>query len=98
MPVHNWKRVRSGTFHAFHTSWIGEIQKALNSGLLPREYYVLAEQVAGETGPDVLALHAPDGDANDWSPGSSSAGGLAVAEAPPGTREVHRSIEVGIER
>ena len=83
MPAHNWKRVRSGTFHAFHTAWIGELQKALNGGLLPKDYYVLAEQVAGEAGPDVLALHSPDGDSemlpdSHWQPG-----GLALAEAPP---------------
>ena len=36
MPVHDWTRVDAGTFHAFHTLWIGEIMKALNAGLLPR--------------------------------------------------------------
>ena len=86
MPAHDWKRVRSGTFHAFHTGWIGELQKALNAGLLPSEYYAQAEQVAGEIIPDVLALHSPgeplDGDG--WSPeADSESGELAVAEAPP---------------
>ncbi len=83
MPAHNWQRVRAGTFHAFHTAWIGELQKALNGGLLPKDYYVLAEQLAGEAGPDVLALHSPNGD-TDWSPESGSpTGGLAIADAPP---------------
>ena len=84
MPAHNWQRVRSGTFHDFHSAWIAELRRVLNGGLLPREYYVLTEQVAGETGPDVLTLHAPDGDPHDWTPDAeSSGGGLAVAEAPP---------------
>ena len=41
MPVHDWTRVDSGIYHAFHTAWAGEIQKALNGGLLPPGYYVL---------------------------------------------------------
>ena len=83
LSAHNWKRVRSGTFYAFHTAWIGELQKALNGGLLPKDYYVLAEQLAGEAGPDVLALHSPDGE-SDWSPESAGpVGGLAIADAPP---------------
>ena len=60
MAVHNWKRVRSGMFHDFHTAWIGELRRALNTGLLPPDYYVMAEQVAGDVGPDVLALHSPN--------------------------------------
>ena len=60
MAVHNWKRVRSGTFHDFHTAWIGELRRALNTGVLPPDYYVMAEQVAGDIGPDVLALHSPN--------------------------------------
>ena len=39
MPVHNWKRVQSGIFHDFHTAWIGELRRVLNSGLLPPEFY-----------------------------------------------------------
>jgi hypothetical protein len=46
MPVHDWTRVDAGTFHAFHTLWISELMKALNTGVLPKGYYALAEQVA----------------------------------------------------
>jgi Protein of unknown function (DUF4058) len=82
MPVHNWKRVSSGTFHDFHTAWIGELRRVLNTGLLPPKFYALAEQIAGEIGPDVLALHSPDEPAgNDGD--SDRHGGLMVAEAPP---------------
>lgn len=81
MPIHNWKRVRSGTFHDFHTAWIGELRRVLNTGLLPPDFYAQAEQIAGEVGPDVLALHHPEDDAE--SDDGESAGGLMVAKAPP---------------
>ena len=51
MPIHDWTRVSAGTFHAFHLSWISEIQEALNSGLLPADYYAQAEQTGGPMGP-----------------------------------------------
>ena len=47
MPIHDWARVDAGVFHSFHISWIAELTKVLNSGLLPPEYYALGEQVAG---------------------------------------------------
>lgn len=56
MPMHDWKRVDAGIFHAFHHEWISEIGRALNRGLLPNDLYALPEQVAGGFGPDVLAL------------------------------------------
>ena len=70
MRVHDWSRVDVGTFHHFHHSWIEEIQRALNGGLLPEWLYALAvqpgrldlqnaEQQVSEFGPDVLALQAP---------------------------------------
>jgi hypothetical protein len=89
MAVHNWKRVRSGTFHDFHTAWIGELRRALNTGLLPTDYYVMAEQVAGQVGPDVLALHSPDDFEDEFrgdgieSEIESGGGGLLLATAPP---------------
>ena len=56
MPLHDWSLVSPGTFHGFHTAWIAELARALNNGLLPESYYAESEQVAGQTGPDVLAL------------------------------------------
>jgi hypothetical protein len=56
MPIHNWRRVDAGIFHAFHHDWITEISRALNRGLLPTSYYALPEQIAGSSGPDVLTL------------------------------------------
>src|SRR5438445_2251094 len=72
MPIHDWTRVQAGIFHHFHHSWIEEIQRALNNGLLPDEYYAMAEQQAAGFGPDVLTLQArsPDPDARDRSSGN----------------------------
>src|SRR5260370_42544471 len=50
MPVHDWTRVSDGTFHDFHYSWVLEIKRALKNGLLPKGYYVMAEQIGGELG------------------------------------------------
>jgi len=59
MPAHDWTRVSDGTFHDFHYSWVLEIKRALKRGLLPKGYYVMAEQVGGDLGsPDVLTLQA----------------------------------------
>jgi hypothetical protein len=71
MLVHDWTRVRAGIFQHFHFEWIGDVSRVLNRGLLPPNYYALAEQIAGELGPDVLTLHGPPGDA-------------VLAEEPPG--------------
>jgi hypothetical protein len=62
MPIHDWTRVSAGTFHHFHHSWIDAIAEALNAGLLPGEYYAMAEQFAAGFGRDVLTLHAPEGE------------------------------------
>jgi hypothetical protein len=80
MPIHDWRRVHAGTYHDFHTSWISELKKQLNKGLLPEGFYALSEQTAGDTGPDVLTLQVD-------APGQDSfgvpEGGTAIAVAPP---------------
>lgn len=84
MPVHDWTRVESGIFHAFHVGWIPEIQKALNEGLLPEGYYALAEQHYGRPITDLLTLHASPGESPlEGLPPLPDVGGTAVAEAPP---------------
>ncbi len=91
MPIHDWTRVTAGTFHAFHVSWISELQGAMNAGVLPPDYYAMAEQVAGEVIPDMLTLQDIRGsrrsDALDLNErgdrGSSGGAGLAVATMPP---------------
>src|SRR5947208_5975720 len=80
MPVHDWTRVEAGIFHDFHHDWITEIKRALNRGLLPPDYYALAEQIAGGLGPDVLTLQGP----TNGAPVPDSRGGaVALATAPP---------------
>jgi hypothetical protein len=89
MPVHDWTRVLSGTFHDFHQAWITEMRNALNAGLLPEGYYALAEQVAGGPHPDVLTLEAYDepwNDAGSHEPGEPGGTSVAVAERPPQVR------------
>jgi len=94
MPMHDWTRVPAGIFHAFHNTWIADLQKVLNAGLLPRDYYALGEQQSGDVGPDVIALHAHDDEADDHSAADSGSpsvsvdageGGsaIALAETPP---------------
>jgi hypothetical protein len=56
MSIHDWTRVEAGIFHHFHHEWITAISNLLNDGLLPDDYYALAEQEAAGFGPDVLTL------------------------------------------
>jgi hypothetical protein len=59
MPVHDWTRVDAGIFHDFHLGWIAAIKKALNTGLLPKDYYALCEQHAAWTINDLLNAIPP---------------------------------------
>jgi hypothetical protein len=87
MPIHDWKRVTAGTWHAFHVSWIAELQLSLNGGILPADYYAQAEQFAGLIGPDVLTLQMADAPSDGESVSSAeSNGGVAVRVAPPRMR------------
>lgn len=91
MPVHDWTRVASGIFHDFHLTWIAELKKALNGGLLPDEYYALAEQRIPALVPDVLTLKGVE----NGDPGSyelpSPLGGPAVLVAPPKKKPIAES-------
>jgi Protein of unknown function (DUF4058) len=86
MPIHDWTRVSAGTFHAFHLSWMAELQEALNGGILPPDYYAQAEQIAGPMGPDILTLQVPDFPSNGNPAGRPGAGGVGIATAPPRAR------------
>ncbi len=68
MPLHDWTPIEDGIFHDFHFEMIRAVKRLLNAGLLPSEYYALAEQIAGGPGPDTLALHR--GGAAVGSPGT----------------------------
>jgi hypothetical protein len=80
MPIHDWTRVKAGTFHNFHYRWIAAIMDALNGGVLPSGYFAMAEQIVGGPEGDVVTL---DRSANGHprTPG----GGIAVAEVRPKT-------------
>lgn len=80
MPVHDWSRVAAGIFHDFHHAWIEEIKRALNAGVLPDDYYALAEQRTAGYGPDVLALQVDSGEEELWSEPAQRDGGLMVAK------------------
>jgi hypothetical protein len=83
MPIHDWTRVEAGIFHHFHHDWITELARALNRGLLPADYYALAEQYAAGFGPDVLTLQGEPNENADGSPGASPvSGGIALLAAP----------------
>ncbi len=58
MPIHDWTRVKAGIFHDFHHAWIEDIKRALNTQVLPEDYYAMAEQFASGFGPDVLTLQS----------------------------------------
>jgi hypothetical protein len=85
VPVDDWTRVSAGIFHAFHHEWISEIGRALNRGLLPAEYYALAEQQVAGFGPDILTLQRPgSGESADEPAQSGRPSGLLLA--PPRVR------------
>src|SRR5260221_14107986 len=81
MAIHDWARVSDGAFHDFHYSWVLEIKRALKRGLLPKGYYVMAEQFGGDLGaPDVLTLQAAGTSPGPEGPLSGTA---TLTESPP---------------
>ncbi len=88
MPVHNWSRIRAGTFHYFHQRWIQSIGDALNNGGLPPGYFAMSEQRADGPEPDVLTLK---GDTPETEPG-----GVSVADAPPRTRVMSVATDAAV--
>ena len=85
MPVHDWTRVGAGTFHGFHTTWIGQLGIALDR-ILPADYYAEVESNAFGWIPDLLTLGRGGGNGNGpaQSPRSSGAGSaLSLTAAPP---------------
>ena len=87
MPIHDWTRVDAGIFHDFHHEWISTIRRALNDGLLPTDYYALAEQQAAGFGLDVLTLQDTASDLSDGPQAETlenGGGGLLVL--PPRVR------------
>ncbi len=97
MPVHDWTLVEAGIFHHFHHCWIGAIGSVLNKGILPADYYAMAEQIAARKEMDVLTLQrtspspgqangAPVSQRSVPVPPMSGSTPMVVAVAPPRVR------------
>ncbi len=52
MPIHDWTRVSTGTWHDFHLAWIAGLQLSLNDGVLPSEYYAQTQNTPTPLEPD----------------------------------------------
>src|SRR5438309_11282455 len=87
MPIHDWTRVDAGLYHHFHQRWTSALCDALNSGVLPPDYFALAEQIISGPIPDVLTLRQIP----RRSPPPDSSQGLAVQTTPPRARYVQRA-------
>jgi len=95
MPMHDWTRVEARIFHHFHRDWITEIARTLNRGILPADYYALAEQHAARFGLDVLTLQKgqdSDGDGMEGDDSLSGGGVLLVAPKLQLTAETDRAF------
>jgi Protein of unknown function (DUF4058) len=87
MPIHDWTRVDAGLFHDFHQSWTVTLRNVLNEGVLPPDYFALAEQRVQGPIADVLTLKLSP----DLTDQPSEEGGISVATVSPRTRLVRRS-------
>ena len=59
MAIHDWTRVDAGTWHSFHFSWVAEIDRVLNCGVLPEGYYCQPEMPPPLVAPDFLGHLSP---------------------------------------
>jgi hypothetical protein len=88
MPMHDWSKVKPGTYHNFHQLWTSSITNQLNAGVLPRGCFAMAEQIIGGPEPDVVALKLDD-DSTSYQVGHASDGltfgGSAIATEEPKT-------------
>jgi len=82
MPIHDWTRVDSGTFHDFHQDWTIELKRQLNRGILPPGYVAMADQRVSGPVPDVVTFQSR-------LPRPETAG-TAIAEIPPRVLQVDR--------
>jgi hypothetical protein len=84
MPIHDWTRVKAGTYHNFHYRWIAALMDRLNAGLLPPGFFAMAEQIIGLPESDMVTLQT----GSRPRPPAESNGGGAVAPPRPKTRFV----------
>src|SRR5258707_5157117 len=83
MPIHDWSRFDAGLFRHFHNYWYMDIGDVMNDKLLPKPYFAMIEQTAGDVIADFLTLHAPT--QNGQADGGAQCDGSSVAVAimPP---------------
>jgi hypothetical protein len=86
MPMHDWTRVTPNDYHDFHFAWIAALRQALNTGLLPKGYFAMAEHTTPPYVPDLLTLTLPGEGPLDTPVTLESGGGTAVA-APVATAQ-----------
>lgn len=77
MAAHDWTGVDAGMYHDHHIGWMAELQRVMNTGLLPEGYYALIEQHSGSTIEALLNQYG------NVPPGRSLSPAVAVAEVPP---------------
>jgi hypothetical protein len=86
MPVHDWRKVEAGTFHAFHNAWNTHLMGRLNGGILPKGYYALAEQYVRGRVPDVRTFQVPERSTDAARIPTAGNRGIALADSPPRVR------------
>lgn len=84
MPMHDWTRVKAGTYHDFHVLWMSTLTNRLNAGLLPPGFFAMAEQIIGQPETDVVTLQT----SSRATTAPAADGGAATAPARPKTRFV----------
>src|SRR5262249_37052146 len=80
MTVHDWSKVDGSLFEDFRRSWIHQIQRAFNEGLLPADHYALIEQFISPQ-PDFLRPRLSVDDSLATT--AIATGGSSLQLAPP---------------
>jgi hypothetical protein len=81
--MHDWTKVKAGTYHNFHVLWTSTITNRLNTGLLPPDYFAMAEQIIGKPEADVVTLQT-----GPRARRPTGGNGVAVATEKPKVRFV----------
>ena len=81
MPMHDWTRVGSFVFHAFHHGWLGGLCQALNASVLPAHLYALVEQPSLGSRPTRFCRTSRGGGERSW-------GNRSASKRPPGIASI----------
>ena len=97
MPMHDWTKVKPGTYHDFHNLWLMAIRHALNNGVLPQGYYAMTEQWVLGVEADILTRQAPETNGSSLPHGNGVSGTPTVGlleRAKKAPRQSDRKIVV----